>query len=369
MTLTAKWAANPYTLTVDSDNELEGTVSSSSGEVYTATEVTIEATAINDCSFKGWYNDEELVSTDNPYTFNMPGYDYHLTAHFYDAEETWNRKHGVVPVFDEENKTVTYGLYPQSRVTDEDLLASLNTLTDSDIQANGWYLYNNEYYAKLAGNPDYGTRTFDDGTTIVKDEIYWFNCEAITWKILKNNDGEYFLLSSMLLDTHRYHSDDGAVVDGTTLFACNYEYSEIRAWLNDTFYDNAFYLNSTYVKTTHVDNSKETMHPQVMNNSFTCNDTDDNVFLLSYADYKNADYGFENYTDRVARVSEYARANHAEYTNTYAEYLGNYWTRSATGEYSNQCIAVYGQDNGGFYEYFCRESDFTVRPAITLDIN
>ena len=74
-------------------------------------------------------------------------------------------------------------------------------------------------------------------------------------------------------------------------FANNYEYSAIRSWLNNEFYDSAFTEQEKgYIITTTVDNSLEsTMN---LGGQYVCDDTTDNVFLLSLADVNNTDYTF-----------------------------------------------------------------------------
>lgn len=62
-----------------------------------------------------------------------------------------NESLGIAPMFSTKNKTVTYGLYPQKNVNDSSLIAALNALTTKE--SNGWYLYNNEYYSKVAAKP------------------------------------------------------------------------------------------------------------------------------------------------------------------------------------------------------------------------
>ena len=144
--------------------------------------------------------------------------------------------HGEIPLLSDDGETVTYGLYPQTNVNDTDLLEALNELTDAE--SNGWYLYDNEYYAKVAATPYDSSYTFNNGTTIVSGTTYWFKCEPITWNVLSNNDGEYYILSSVLLDTHRYDASSN-----------NYANSEIRTWLNNDFYNSAFALGNSNILT------------------------------------------------------------------------------------------------------------------------
>ena len=226
----------------------------------------------------------------------------------------WKKKHGVIPVLSEDKKTITYGLYPQTVVNDAVTIDELNKLTK--VESNGWYLYNEEYYAKLEAKPERNIYKFNNGTTIVKGKIYWFKCEPITLNVLSNVEGKYFILSFFILDAHRY--DDSSN---------NYKNSEIRAWLNGDFYNSAFNLGNEYIQTTIVDNSTYTV-PRY-SDKFVCDNTNDKVFLPSYKDYENKSYGFISHESRQCKTTDYARANGARYVYNLS-YLNNgfYWTRS-----------------------------------------
>lgn len=68
---TAKWEY--YTLTISRNNTAAGTVSSYSNTKVTAGKsVTITATTNNGYTFVGWYDDSNLLSDSNSYTFIMP---------------------------------------------------------------------------------------------------------------------------------------------------------------------------------------------------------------------------------------------------------------------------------------------------------
>lgn len=362
-----------YNLSVTSEDELKGSVSIVSGSGYAGESITIKATPCDTYSFDGWYEGTSAINDETTYTFEMPAKDYSLVAYFERTDE-WNKTHGVTPVVDTINKTVTYGLYPQTNVNDESLLASLNALTTPE--SNGWYLFENEYYAKTKANPYATSYTFDNGTTIVKDTTYWFKCEPITWNILSENDGSsYYLLSSKLLDAQRYgesYSGTKSKTDyqGNTadVYANNYQYSDIRTWLNTTFYNSAFNLDNSKVLTTTVDNSAATTDKS--SNEFACDPTNDKVFLPSYQDYANNSYGFDSSTNssltRYCKTTDYARAV-GSYSCSLEAYLNNgyYFMRSPYSYNSMVAWDVYYQGNFGSGSTSANDS---VRPAISLSL-
>ena len=263
------------------------------------------------------------------------------------------------PHLSADGKTVQYGLYPQKNVNDSSLVSELNKITEP--KTNGWYLYNDEYYAKTVAKPNNDSYEFDDGTPIEKDETYWFKCEPIVWNVLSNNEGEYYLVSSTLLDVHQYDDDKNS-----------YDESSIRSWLNDDFFNSAFALGNDNIFETTVDNSAATTDSE--DNTYACDDTLDYVFMPSYKDYQNTDYGFAPTTidsdSRCCRTTDWARARGAFSENEATpNYNGNgyYWTRSP---YSGQsdvtwCVGHYGTlytHEGS--EVDCKEN--SVRPAINI---
>ena len=253
------------------------------------------------------------------------------------------------PIFDETNKKVKYGLYPQTHVGDSATIDALNALSP---ESNGWYLYNDEYYTKEAAvlwEGLTGTTTFSDGTPIVDGKEYWFKCELIEWNILDNSNGTYSLVSTLLLDTCQY--------EGTT--NNNYKNSYIRKTLNGDFFDTAFNLDSSYIQTVNVDNSASTTISD--SNPYACENTEDKVYLLSYKDYMNDSY-FSDDSQRKCKVTDYALANESICVDGY----GEYWTRSPHPDYPDFAAVVYC--DGSIVMYYTNFTIVDIRPAITIKL-
>ena len=359
LTYSARFTYESYNLVVQSENEEKGTVSESTGAYPYLTEVSISATPVDECSFKGWYDaDDKFISKANPYTFKMPASSLTYVAKFMSQEEKeqWNKDHGIILVEDTTTKTVTYGLYPQTHISDTSLEAQLNELDESAIESNGYYFYNNEYYAKLTANPFVTNYFFSDGTSIVKGTDYWFKCEPITWKILPTSVSyEYDLLSNVLLDRQIYDKNSN-----------NYEASYIRDWLNDDFYNSAFALDNSIIKTYTVDNSASTTDSST--NPYASNNTNDNVYLLSYSNYKSTRY-FVHDADRICTVTDYVKANNAYcYGDDYN--IGYYWTRSPRSIYSDESWRIFGTGSLNNDDYTeVADDNVCVRPSITVKIS
>ena len=339
-------------MSLTSGNTEGGSVSGTEGSVQVGEEITISATANEGYLFKGWYENNTLVSSANPYTFTVPSTSFSYVAKFVsEAEEQRNIALGITPVVDETNLTITYGLYPQSRVKDSSLISTLETLQE---ESNGWYLYNDVYYAKDVATPKTTpssyTPEFVDFTTITNGETYWYKCEPITWNILSSDNGTYSVLSKVLLDTKQYNTDRS-----------NNKYSEssIRSWLNNEFFNSAFNLDSSLIQTTEVDNSASTTKSSDDTN--ISENTFDKIYLLSWYDYKNNES-----IKKKCKPTDYSLANggYYDYGDTNC---GWYWTRSPNA--ASNAWYVYNDgsldnDNNGYVD----NTELGVRPAMTIKL-
>lgn len=265
-------------------------------------------------TFKGWDPEITEVTKDQVYTAT------------YTSEKiiTPEERYATKPIISSNGKTIKYGLYPQKNVNDEALVSTLNALTTAE--SNGWYLYDNEYYAKIEAKPYKTTYFFDNGTPIVKGQRYWFKCEPIVWKILNKNSNEYFILSDVLLDARCFHSStEDRTIDGKTIYANNYKYSDIRTWLNNDFYNSAFALGNTHIKLTTVDNSLNTIKGD--DPKYTCENTEDKVYLPSYKDYLTSSYGFKESEhtalSRYCQTTDWARVRGSLSSNKSEQYPNN----------------------------------------------
>lgn len=369
MTLTANWSEIKYDLSVTSNDEDKGTVAVNGGGYYME-EITVTANPTGTNVFVGWYSEEEFVSNSNPFTFTMPTNDYSLEAHFIAKEKADELYHlGGLPTISNDGKTVTYGLYPQTNVSDSEILTALNALESPEI--NDWYLYNGDYYAKTVANPYANDLDFTNGTNVVSGTTYWFKCEPISWKVLSNTNGICYLLSDIAIDTHAYHNstDSRTSEDDSTIYANNYKYSDIRSWLNGDFYNTAFTFGNTYIETTIVDNSAATTRRS--DNAYACENTVDTVFLPSYQDCVNEDYGFatsyQTTDTRSCIATDWVRARGGRTSKYYTIPYGcRYWTRSPSAFEGDAAVAV--DEDGWINNRDILGTFYCVRPAITIKI-
>lgn len=209
---------------------------------------------------------------------------------------TDNEEGNNEPVVTPTKDYLYFGKYPQSRVIDTDIVNALNLLTTTN--SIGYYEYQDEEYIKINAyyNSIYAVDVdagyyFDNDERIIDGDEYWFKVEPIKWQILNENDYEYFLLSSLLLDANVFDDDSS-----------NYEKSSIREWLNDSFYNLAFAGVKDDVIQKEIDNSLSSTGLNV--NPYICSNTLDYVSLLSNQEASNSNYA----VDLVASTTEYYRA-------------------------------------------------------------
>ncbi|MDY4783285.1 MAG: DUF6273 domain-containing protein, partial [Candidatus Enterosoma sp.] len=111
------------------------------------------------------------------------------------------------------------------------------------------------------------------------------------------------------------------------IYRNNYQYSDIRTWLNNDFLEQAFYYDPSLIQTVNVDNSAKSTGDSI--NPYACEDTQDKVYLLSYKDICNEDYGFMDDASRIAydaygNACDYWLRSPYHYDGGRARYVGNY---------------------------------------------
>lgn len=220
------------------------------------------------------------------------------------------------------------GEYPQTKVTDEELVTKLDSITQTDAQ--GYVSYGREKYQKKQ-NAWSGT---------------WLKVEPIQWRYLSRDGDNVQFVSEKVLDDHVWNTTD----HGDEASLNNYKFSDIRKWLNSDFLEQAFYYDPSLIQTVNVDNSAESTGDS---SNSACEDTQDKVYLLSYKDVNNKEYGFP---DDASRIAYDADGN-----------AHDYWLRSPSS-YVN--YARYVNSNGYVVgcNYYVDDSN-GVRPALTRKLD
>lgn len=161
--------------------------------------------------------------------------------------------------------------------------------------------------------------------------------QPILWRVLSVSNGDALLLSEYILDTRPFDNNSNV-----------WENSDLKYWLNGTFYNNAF--------------------SQAEKNAILDNGSIGKVFILSSAELSNTAYGFQKSTEvrdsnRSASGSMYAFNNglwvvqDSDYTNYFTRTKPNKTNVGLVTSSGKIMLAKIDRDNVG------------IRPAIWVDID
>jgi len=286
---------------------------------------------------------------------------------------------------------IYFGKYPQTLKSDD---VTITSTTDS----LGYYLGSDgNYYAMVTAAPyvdnmaaDRTSKsTFSTGAKVEEGTVYYFKVEPIRWRILTEENGEAFILCDSIIETVRYQVEysyeNSAGGYCTTLngapngtYANNYKYSNVRTWLNETFYKTAFTsLQQEIVLAAEVDNSVDSTSSYEDNwnnrsDRYVCENTTDKVSLLSVYEVTNVEYGFAHYltsdTARRMLTSDYSRAMGA-YMSVFSEDYGSgwWWTRSPYESDSRQSCLI-ESDGLALFTYDVSFSGIGVVPTLRIKL-
>jgi cell division septation protein DedD len=290
---------------------------------------------------------------------------------------------------------IYYGTYPQSGVTDEATVAALNAkLKDSKWISYGYYsgtgTWNDgqmvpgdwmRYQDVVLDGVKYRAVTFDSyrpyvtGCTSSSNNqssngystgtTYWFKFEPIEWKVFDPDSG--FIVCDSAIDSQAYNnyilSADGESWGnaGKSYRANDYANSSIRTWLNEDFKNTAFSAaQQENIKVTELDNSCP------YDSNYDSGTTSDKIFLLSYSEAINSDYGFNSSASAEDTARQRTSSDYAKCQGIYKNSAGNssWWLRSPV---NNSHIACFVSDDGcADYYSIVNFTNYGVVPALKL---
>lgn len=232
---------------------------------------------------------------------------------------------------------IKFGSYPQSKVTDEAIIDGLNSqslswksynyysgtgswddgnMTSSDYMLYADFLYGGEKYRAVTfseyrtyetGDTSSASNSCQDDNGYFANNVYYFKYEPLKWRVLDASTG--LVICDSAIDSQPYnnyilYADDYWWGDSDKKhYASNWEYSSLRAWLNNEFYNTAF-------SKMQQDRIKEMTREN--KSTYDSNPTSDKITLLSYDEVLNKNYGFSpsystNDTARQRKGTDYAK--------------------------------------------------------------
>lgn len=239
---------------------------------------------------------------------------------------------------------IEFGSYPQSRVDDSTIIKEL----DAEAENIDWISYG--YY--------YGSGSWDDNSSTASDYMqykdiayggekyravrftkyrpeftwdtptedhsrqgknfyhldwtYYFKYEPLSWKILDPDEG--YVMCENIIDSQAYQNTVCYSYGNSynnkehTNYASDWATSSLRHWLNEDFYNTAFTQEekSQIGSTSYLENVGSGLYADSYPYTY------DKIFIISYADAKNSEYGFIDNSDaadpaRTLSGTDYAR--------------------------------------------------------------
>ena len=336
VTITVENLSQQNTLRVNLNDTLSSTIGNlekvvkNDGEDYTnQTDITLQPNGQENDSTT--FTITMLVVDKN--TSLTANFDYKLTLedqYYEGAEETIYERVDENGEPDPDGKYILFGWYPQT-------VKSADVTVGSTPESNGYYLGSDGAYymkstAKVTSDGN-NYADFKDGTSITQGNEYYFKMERLKWRILTENyegSGNALIVCDTIIDAIAYQpyyknvgldcyatDEDGTILidmdatpgqgvdDNNQVYANNYKHSEIRKFLNSTFYDTAFTeKQKELIVTTEVDNGIDSASGA---EECLCENTFDNIYLLSIADILNEEYGFKPAGSSVEEIVDSAK--------------------------------------------------------------
>lgn len=279
---------------------------------------------------------------------------------------------------------INFGSYPQSKVTDSVTIKKLDkepkqwesyeyysgtgSTSDGNMEPSDYMKYADiklggekyravtfsEYRPYGTGYKSFASNSYQDDNGYYTNNVYYFKYEPLKWRVLDAVTG--LLVCDSIIDSQAYNNYflySGSEYWGDssqTYYASNWEYSSLREWLNNDFFNTAF-------SKTQQDRIKELTreNKSTYNSKYDSNPTSDKITLLSNNDFLNTSYGFSsssstNDTARQRKGTDYAKCQ-GLWVSTNSSYSGNSWWRLRSPIYSGYTSGVdfagcahYGRD-------------------------
>lgn len=281
---------------------------------------------------------------------------------------------------------IEFGSYPQSKITDSDLIAKIEavgksiswvdynyyigtgTSDDGNMKpVDGMMLYKdipyngskyravkiNQYRPYRTGNTSSETYQYDNGYN--KGNIYYFKYEPLSWRILDPSEG--YVMCNQIIDSQAYQNfiyyngSEYYNSEACENYASDWVTSSLRQWLNNSFYNTAFNAEEKeQIGTSHLENKS------IISSAYNSADTYDKIFLISYYDAANSAYGFDSSSDANDAARQLKGTDYAKCQGLYvsSSYDGPSWwrLRSPNNSYGATEVVL-----GGWAYGYCGAGD------------
>ncbi len=277
---------------------------------------------------------------------------------------------------------ILLGSYPQSRVTDDGIVAALNCLTgklptngdngiwtsykyyifdDNDVDFM-WYVdierddgkYRGVYFVDYRPNNtmNMSNENWQERNGYISERAYWFKYEPIVWKILEEKGNKVWLIADKCIDSQAYRN---------IVWENSYVKSSIRKWLNEEFMNFAFNEGEkSMISQEIVVNIMEDV--DVCDGDKPGSDTLDYIHLLSY----------DEAVDKIAQgqrkgvATDYAKCQGIYVSQSNGKSV--WWLRTPYYSIESWAQVVGVHDTCDFATSEIDGTDIGIRPALWLKI-
>lgn len=281
---------------------------------------------------------------------------------------------------------IEFGSYPQSKITDSDLIAKIEaagksiswvdynyyigtgTSDDGNMKpVDGMMFYKdipyngskyravkiNQYRPYRTGNTSSETYQYDNGYN--KGNIYYFKYEPLSWRVLDPAEG--YVMCNKIIDSQAYQNfiyyngSEYYNSEACENYASDWVTSSLRQWLNNSFYKTAFSAEEkSQIGTSHLENKS------IISSAYNSADTYDKIFPISYYDAANSAYGFDSSSDANDAARQLKGTDYAKCQGLYvsSSYDGPSWwrLRSPNNSYGATEVVL-----GGWAYGYCGAGD------------
>ena len=222
-----------------------------------------------------------------------------------------------------------------------------------------------------------------------KNEDDEYNVEPVKWRVAQKKGKRAMLICENVLNgsiPFYENFSDNRTVDGKTIYPNNYEYSEVRAYLNGLSYPDLKKTESKWngkgflqtaftieeqelILTTKIDNSEAQYANQsaLKKKEYICRNTRDKIFLLSKKDIENPELGFTGNESRVRNVTDYAY-DHMAFRSNLSN--GIWWLRTPVQLYASRAyVVLYTGEDDETKTNRVRDPITGVVPALWIKLN
>lgn len=212
-------------------------------------------------------------------------------------------------------KKKIFGRFPQSLVKKESLIEKLKGITE--VNKNGYIEYDGKEYYMMAKK--------------------YYLVEPLKWKILEEKNGIYKIITEDIISQTefalaRYNQINGRTINGKCIHINNYEYSNVRAFLNG--YDGSKYKQNNYLNKGFLDMAFSENENEIIQTSKIIDDETIKMFSSNVVNDKVTILSVNEATSLYFEKEKQARADLTKFASDESINIKTYWLRTIPAKFA-----------------------------------